>query len=403
MTLPRVTIAAPAVKRVRNDDCWVFQDEVARTDRSPGAGEIVEVVDRQGTFLAYAFYHARSHIALRVVSTSQARPIDGTLVGERLSQAIAKRRHLAHTNAKRLVFSEADGLPGLIVDQYAQYLVVQIRTAGMERLRSVVIDLLRDLVQPAGILERSDREFRDEEGLPPVTQVVAGTVPERILIEEHGLQFWVDPHHGQKTGFYLDQRRTRQRLRELIQPGQRVLDTFSYTGSLAITAAVCGARVVGVEQQESVLALAKENATLNHVEDRVEWIAGNAFYWLEAQAKVGARYDWVLLDPPSLAKTKSEVTKGRQALHHLLVQALALLGPGGSIGVSVCTYHLLGLVEEIVRIAAAQQSARLCVRDQWLQASDHPWILQIPPTRYLTSWIVERDARSGDSPTSTAR
>jgi len=174
---------------------------------------------------------------------------------------------------------------------------------------------------------------------------------------------------------------------------QQVLDAFSYTASFGITAATCGAHVVCVEQHEAFVELAKENAKLNHVEDRIDFVAGDAFYWLTATADRGARFDWVVLDPPALAKSKAEITKARQALHHLLVQGLGLLNRGGLLAASVCTYHLLGLVEEIVRIAAAEHGVPVVVREQWLQAEDHPWVLQIPPTRYLTSWLLERDAR----------
>ena len=393
MSAPTITVSEQAAKRLRNYDCWVFQDELPHPDSSLPPGEIVEVVDRDGAFVAYAFYNPRSHIALRSVSLCAEEPIDRSLIARRLARAIARRRALTGTTARRLVFSEADGLPGLVVDQYAEYLVIQIRSAGMDRLRPILIETLREALQPKGILERSDKEFREEEGLQPFTQLLSGEVPERILIEEEGLRFWVDPHRGLKTGFYLDQRQTRRRLRELVQPAQRVLDTFSYTGSLGIVAASRGAQVVCVEQHEPFLELAKDNAKLNGVSDRIEWVAGDAFYWLPAQATADARVDWVILDPPSLAKTKSQLTQGRQALHHLLVHALALLAPEGRLLLSMCSYHLLGLVEEIVRIAAAKQAMRLCVREQWLQAEDHPWILQIPPTRYLTSWCVARDGR----------
>ena len=395
MAFPQIAVALNAAKRVRNFDCTVFKDELLRPDGSIPPGEVVEVVDPRGAFLAMAFYHPQARVALRIVSTSAGEPVDRPFLGARLRQAISARDRIAGTNAKRLVFSEADGLPGLVLDAYADYLVLQIRSAGMERLRPVLLELIQELRPSAGILERSDKEFRNEEGLEPVSQCAAGTVPDRIQIEEEGLKFWVDPHQGLKTGFYLDQRTTRQRLRALVRSGEQFLDAFSYTGALGIAAASRGAHVVCLEQQEPLLELAKENARLNGVADRVEYVAGDAFYWLAAKAQTETRFDWVSLDPPSLAKAKHEVTKGRQALHHLLVQGLGLLEPGGRLLLSLCTYHLLGLTEEIVRIAAAERSARLAVVDQWNQPADHPWILQIPATHYLTTWLFERGARSG--------
>ncbi len=392
MARPRITITSAAIKRVRNHDGWVFRDEILRADASLPAGELVDVTDHQERFVACAFYNAHSHIPLRIVSLDADEANDPTWLPHRITQAIAQRQRLTHTNAKRLIFSEADRLPGLIVDQYADYLVVQFRSAGMDRLRGIVVESLHALLQPQGMLERSDKEFREEEGLPAITQVLRGDVPQRILIEEGPLRFLVDPYQGLKTGFYLDQRPTRTRLLALVEPNQRVLDAFSYTGSLGIAAARRGARVVCVEQQESFIELAKENARLNGVEDRIEWVAGDAFYWLTAQAESKTNFQWVVLDPPALAKQKSQVVKGRQALHHLVVHALRLLPPDGSLLLSVCTYHLLNATEEIVRIASADVGCRLSVRDQWLQAEDHPWILHVPATRYLTSWHFSTNA-----------
>jgi 23S rRNA (cytosine1962-C5)-methyltransferase len=393
MALPQVIVAPSAAQRIRHFDCWVFRDELTTPRDPPANGEVVELTDRSGTFLAYAFYSARSHVAARVVSLERGEPVDRTLISHRLKTAVSRRAAIDQTNAKRLVFSEADGLPGLIVDQYADVLVLQIRSAGMEPWRAAAVDILRDLLRPKGVLERSDKEFREEEGLPAITQVLAGTVPDRILIDEGGLQFWVDPHRGQKTGFYLDQRDTRRRVRARIQPGTRVADVCAYTGAFGIGAASRGASVVCVEQQEAFLALARDNAALNHVEERMEFVAGDAFYWLEAAGHTHDRFDWVLLDPPALANSKAETPKSRQALHRLLVHALGLLNPNGTLVLSVCTYHLLGLIEEIVRIAAAERGLRLRVQALSLQAADHPWILQMPMTRYLMSWLVQHDGR----------
>jgi len=390
MSVPRVVVAPSAQKRIRNFDCWVFRDELASPRPSAADGDIVELTDGRGSFLAYAFYNGQASIAARVVSLDKSQPVDRALLAHRLESSIAQRASIRHTNAKRLVFSEADGLPGLIVDQYADVLVLQVRTAGLERWKSAIVEILRQLLHPAGILERSDKEFRNEEGLPPTSGLLTGTVPERTLIEEHGLQFWVDPYEGQKTGFYLDQRDTRRRIRQLIEPGMRVADVFAYTGAFGIAAASCGAEVVCVEQQEPFLALAKEHARLNGVGSRMTFVAGDAFYWLDAKAEAGEQFDWVLLDPPSLAKSKAQVQHGRQALHHLVVNALGLLKPTGSLALSVCTYHLLERVEEIIRIAAAQRGVRLIVRGLSLQATDHPWIIQMPMTRYLMTWVVQR-------------
>ena len=391
MAYPQLSVSPSAAKRIQHFDCWVFRDELLMPQPPVTNGGVVELIDRHGTFLAYAFYSTQSHIAARVLSTQREYVMDRALIVDRVKAAMARRASVLNTNAKRLIFSEADGLPGLIVDQYAEYLVLQTRTAGMELWKPTAVEVLEGLLHPMGILERSDKEFRDEEGLPALTQVLTGTVPERILIQEEGLQFFVDPYHGHKTGFYLDQRETRRRIRELIGPRERVADVCAYTGAFGIAAASCGARVVCVEQEEALLGLIKENARMNNVESRVECVAGDAFYWLESKANSKERFDWILLDPPSLAKSKAEIPKGRQALHHLIVNALEALEADGTLALSICTYHLLGLTEEIIRIAAEQRGLRLRVRALSMQAPDHPWILQMPMTRYLMSWLVQRD------------
>ena len=391
MNIPQLVIAPTAAKRVRNYDAWIFRDELQAPGEPVPDGELVELIDREGRFIAYAFYSSTAHVAARAASLDRARPFDRALLAERLSQAIERRRAITGTNAKRLVFSEADALPGLIVDQYAEHLVLQVRTAGMERWKPDVVQQLRRLAHPRGILERSDKEFREEEGLPPLTQVLDGTVPERLEIEEHGLRFLVDPYRGHKTGFYLDQRDTRQLVRGLIRPGERVADVFAYTGAFGIAAASQDARVVCVEREEACVALAKAQAELNHVDARIEWVAGDAFYWLEAKAKSRERFNWVLLDPASLAKSKGDALKGRQALHHLVVNGLRMLEPHGTLVLSLCTYHLLSIAEEVLRIAAGDCGMRLRVRALSMQAADHPWILQMPMTRYLATWIVQRE------------
>ncbi len=391
MPAPEITIAPLAAKRVLNFDCWVFRDELVQ--KPPGSienGSPVELIDSNGTFLAHAFYSTVSHIAARVISRERAVPPSAKLLDERIRRAIKRRETITGTDAKRLISSEADELPGWIVDQYGPFLVLQIRSAGMEAWREALLGILKKQLNPQGILERSDKEFRSDEGLTEITATHLGQVPERIRITENGLTFLVDPHHGHKTGFYLDQRETRRWVFDRIQPGQRVLDVFAYTGAFGIGAAARGANVVSVERQEDLQPFAREQAELNGVSARMQHVTADAFYWLEAKKQSQEKFDWVLLDPPGLAKGKADLHKARQALHHLLVNALPLLNPNGTLVLSICTYHLLGVAEEIIRIAASACKLRVSIRAVTMQAEDHPWILQIPATRYLVTWMVQR-------------
>lgn len=403
MPYPQLRLADTAATRLRHHDAWVFRDELIKPDAALPDGDTVELIDRDGAFVAYAWYSQHSRVAARALTTDARYRIDRAWLAQRLDAAIRRRRAITGTNAKRIVFSEADGLPGLIVDQYADYLVIQSRTAAMDRVKPSMVDLLKERLKPQGILERSDKAFRDEEGLPQSTAVLHGQVPERIEIHEDALRFLVDPHGGHKTGFYLDQRDARRRLRGLVQKDEQVADVFAYTGAFGLVAASAGARAVCVERDEPALELAKENAKLNRLESRMEFVAGDAFYWLEAKERSGERFDWVLLDPPALAKSKTEAPKARHDLHRLVKPALGLLKPEGALALSVCTYHVLDVAEEVLRMSAADQGMRLRMLGTTQQAEDHPWILQMPMTRYLMGWLARRDGSSAASPTSKSR
>ena len=391
MPTPELTVSSAAAKRLANFDCWVFRDELASPPPDLPDGACVRMLDGRGVFLGYGFFSASSHIALRRISREQNEEPSPDLFRQRIRAAVAKRKAFPAEAGRRLVSSEADDFPGLIVDQYGPVLVVQLRIAGLEPWRAALTEILSRELRPAGILERSDKEFRADEGLPERREVLHGSVAERIMIQDNGLRWIVDPYQGHKTGFYLDQRDTRAWVWSRVQPGQKVLDVFAYTGVFGIGAAKQGAQAVLVERQEPLLEIAREQAALNGVSDRIQTVAADAFYWLQAKCEGRERYDWVLLDPPGLSKAKADVPQARQSLHRLLVHALPLLAPEGKLVLSICTYHLLGLTEEIVRIAAAECGIRLRIIGLTLQAPDHPWILQVPATRYLMSWVIARD------------
>lgn len=382
-----VRVAPSAAKRLNNAYAWVFRDEMVRIQGSPESGDLVLLETARGETLGIGWYSATSHITVRLASRT-LRALDEQWLPAMLRAAVDRRAPLTETDAMRLVYAEADGLPGLIVDRYAEYLVIQLRHPGMARWREAIVDSLNALVHPRGMLERSDMESQSHEGLPPVTQVLRGEVPARLQIREGPLRFWVDPHRGHKTGFYLDQRELRAALRAMPASG-RVCDLFAYTGSLGIAAAAGGAAAVTcVEQDEPQLALAREQAALNGVAERVECVAGDVFYWLDFKANSGEPYDGVIVDPPGLAKSKADSGAGRRKLQSLLIGALRIVKPGGWCSVSLCTYHLLPVFEECLRIAGFETQRRLTVIRQCLQGADHPWILQQPETLYLRTLIL---------------
>ena len=305
----KIQVHSKAIKKLRNFYPFLYSDEINRIEGSPKAGDLIEIIAPDGEKMGLGFYNSAAHIRVRVISTRSDEKLDRAFFQSRIRQAIQRRQFLPMKSSRRLIHAEADLLPGLVVDQYNEYLVVQIRSAGMEKFRDLIVSLLRELLTPEGILERSDMESRTEEGLAPRKELLWGIVPDRIKIDQQGLSFWVDPYHGRKTGFYLDQWQTQRQLVEWIRPGEQILEAFQYTGRLGIAAAKAGARVLGIEREEDFVNMGKENAKLNSVQDKVEFATGDAFYLLEAKANQHQTFDWVIIDPPSLAKTRGETQK----------------------------------------------------------------------------------------------
>ncbi len=377
-------------KKVRHFYPSVYREEVSEVAPSVNDGDLVAVLDAKGKWLAWGTYSAKSHIAVRILSTTDER-IDTDFFVRRLQQAMALRQSLASvTNAYRVVYSEADFLPGLVVDKYADTVVVQVRTKGMERLRPFWFDALLAVLQPQSVYERSDMEGRREEGLVPVKGALYGEVPERIEITEHGLRFFVDVRQGLKTGFFLDQRENRKRMQEMVQPGERFLDLFAYTGAFSLYAAAKGAECVAVEQQPHFIALGQDQARLNGLQ--VLFRCGNVFEELPKLVQEKQTFDVAVIDPPAVAKRENQLPSLRKAIYRVVRDTLPLLRPGGRMLVCACVYPMdWSDLWESVRFAASDLQVPLRVLAQWTQGSDHPIRLHIPETQYLRCLLLQRD------------
>ncbi len=337
------------------------------------------MVDSQGNWLGIGTYNPSSRFPVRML-TLEHEPIDTAFFIRRLERALRGRALLvADTNAFRVLFSESDGVPGLIVDQFADYLVVQVRTLGMERLKSFWLPALIEYLQPKGILERSEMESRKEEGLSPFIGVLYGEVPDIIPIHESGLEFLVPTRTGLKTGFYLDQRGNRRQLARLVRPGERVLDLFCYTGAFALYSARVGAYAHGVDILPEAIQLAHHHAERNQL--NAEWTIANVFEWLPHASQ---QYDWIIIDPPAIAKKQGQKESLRWALWKLVYHALPLLPEGGRLVVCSCAYQMdLSAMVEIVRLAGTDRQRPLYLEDVSFQAPDHPFLLQFPESLYL--------------------
>ena len=385
-----VKLKAGKSRKVQKFYPLVYRDEVAEVSPSVEDGDLATLLDEQGKFLAWGTFSAKSHVAFRIL-TLQDEPVDRDFFANRLQKAFEQRKHLREiTNAVRLVHAEADFLPGLIVDRYDEFAVIQVRTKGMERLRDLWFEPLLGLLKPRGVYERSDMEGRKEEGLTPFKGLLYGTVPERIEIVEHGLRFLVDVERGLKTGFYLDQRDNRKLVSELVQPGEQFLDLFAYTGAFSVYAATKGAECTAIEQHKHLVELGLEQAKLNKVE--VNFRCGNVFEELPKLGSEGQRFDFIVIDPPAIAKSEKQIASLRRAIHRVVSDSLRVLKPGGQMLVCTCVYHMdWSDLIETVRFAASDLNVPLRILAQTTQAPDHPIRLHIPESQYLRCLLLQRD------------
>ncbi len=378
-------------KKIKNFYLWVFKDEVENFEKIKNEpAQIVNLKSSTGEFLGKAFFNPKSHIVARVLTRNDEK-IDTKFFRKKIADAINRRKKLKiKSNAIRLIHAEADEIPGLIVDKFNNYLVLQSRIAGIENFKHEITSILSELVKVAGIYERSDMESRREEGLEINSGELYGHVPRYVEIEENGLKFLVDLHYGQKTGFYLDQRDNRKKVKDLVQKGNRVLDLFCYSGAFSIYCASAGASVIGVDSDRSATDLARENAKINNLKDKTTFLTADAFETVESMANSGEKFDIIIIDPPAMTKTKKGAEGVKWAFHKLILNSLKMLQPGGKLVVSSCAYHIsLDILQEAIRFASSDTGRKLRVIDVTFQPDDHPWILQIPETLYLKTIYLE--------------
>jgi len=371
---------------------WIFSGAVEKA--SGKAGETLEVRDSRGKVVARAAYSPKSQIRARVWTFDVAEQIDAAFFRNRVQTALALREGLPaakHTNALRLINGESDGLPGLVVDRYADVLVAQFLAAGVERWRDVILDSLTELSGCAAIFERSDAEVRRLEGLEARVGFARGNRnATRCPIVEYGLNYRVDVEQGQKTGFFLDQRENRQRVRALAG-GREVLDGFSYTGGFAINALAGGAkRITAVESSAPALEVAKENLAANPLDaSKVQFVQADVFSQLRTLRDQNAKFDLIILDPPKFAPTAAQVKKAARAYKDINLWALKLLAPGGLLATFSCSGAVPpDLFQSIVAGAALDAGGDAKIIERFGAAADHPVALEFPEGEYLKGLLV---------------
>ena len=379
-------------KSLKRRHPWIFSGAVEKAGGKPG--ETLEVRDASGQPLALAAYSPKSQIRARVWTFDPAEAVDPVFFQRKIRKALEARDQLPaskHTNAMRLVHGESDGLPGLVVDRYADVLVAQFLAAGVEHWRDAILDALVELTGCTAVYERSDAEVRSLEGLQSRAGFCRGNrAAARCPIVEYGLNFRVDVEQGQKTGFFLDQRENRQRVRALAA-GREVLDGFCYTGGFAIAALAGGAkRVMAVESSSVALDVAKENLAANPLDaSRIEFLKADVFSYLRALRDGGARYDLIVLDPPKFAPTAAQARNAARAYKDINLLALKLLAPGGLLATFSCSGGVPAeLFQSIVAGAALDAGVEAKIIERFSAAADHPVALEFPEGEYLKGLLV---------------
>jgi 23S rRNA (cytosine1962-C5)-methyltransferase len=380
MNQPQVTITRRGAERAREGHLWIYRSDVRDAVGAEG-GSVVRVRDERGRAVGQAFYSASSEIALRMLA-ARDEMIDREWWRARLRAAASRRAGLEReSEAFRLVYSEGDLLPSLIVDRYADVLVLQTLSQGAEALKETFTELLVEEFAPRSIIERNDVRVRALEGLPSRSGVLYGEQPGELEVKQHGVRFIVAPLGGQKTGAFLDQRENHSAAR--LYARGRALDCFTFNGGFALSIAGVCESVVGLDVSAEAVAAARRNAELNGVEN-VEFREANVFDALHEMESAGERFDIIVLDPPAFAKNRASVRAAARGYKEINLRALKMLEVGGHLITCTCSYHMTEpLFLEVLLEAASDARRRLQIVERRTQASDHPILLGVPETFYL--------------------
>ena len=394
--IPRLVLKAGRDKSIRRRHPWVFSGAVERVEGAPDRGATLAIHAADGRAIALAAWSPASQIRARIWTFDADASIDADFLRAAIGRALDFRKRLPvarHANAYRLIHGESDGLPGLVVDRYADVLVAQFLAAGVERWRDTILDALAEATGCEAIYERSDAEVRTLEGLLPRAGLARGDRrAARCAIVEHGVNFRVDFEHGQKTGFFLDQRDNRQRIREMAG-GRTVLDAFCYSGGFAIAALAGGARrVTAIDSSGAALDVARENLAANDLESApIELHEADVFAHLRALRDERAQFDLVVLDPPKFAPTAAQARNAARAYKDINLLALKLLAPGGCLATFSCSGGVpMDLFQSIVAGAAVDARVDARIIERFGAAADHPVALNFPEGDYLKGLLVLR-------------
>ncbi len=376
-------------RRILRGHPWIFSNELEDVSAGLEPGELVDVIDHSGRFIGRGYINPHTLIAVRLLTRKQEK-IDAEFLGRKIAAAHSFRATLGFGDSFRAVFGEGDGLPGLVVDKYADTLVVQSSTAGMDRMMNAVITALQGEFSPRAIVLRNDTASRGLEGLAQEKRVVHGTVTGPATIEESGIKYNVDVLEGQKTGFFFDQRENRQALKDIVK-GRRTLDCFCYIGAWSLNAARFGAsEVTGIDSSQRAVDLAAANAALNSLSAR--FVAADIFEELRTFEKQRDRFGCIILDPPAFVKSRSKVREALKGYKEINLRAMKLLESGGVLVTCSCSHHVDQELFKEMLIGAAYSAGRQArLIEMRFQARDHPVLLAARETQYLKCAILMID------------
>ena len=374
---------------------WIYDNEIESISGNFENGDMVEVVDFDGYFLGHGFINTRSKITVRVMSRKRDAVIDDDFIEMRVRNAWEYRKTTVDTGSCRLIFGEADFLPGIVVDKFSDVLVVESLALGIDRWKPVILEKLKkvlaeDGIAIRGVYERSDAKVRLQEGMERFKGFSGEPFDTKVQIEENGVKYLVDVQDGQKTGFFLDQKYNRLAVQRLCR-GAKVLDCFTHTGSFALNAGIAGAAsVLGVDASELGVAQARENAELNGLSDRVQFLCADVFDLLPELERQGEKFDVVILDPPAFTKSRASVKNAVKGYREINMRGLKLVKDGGYLATCSCSHFMdPELFTKTIREAAASSHKRLRQVEYRTQAADHPILWAADSSYYLKFYIFQ--------------
>ena len=390
-----VTLKKGEGRALKAGSAWVYDNEIDSIMGSFENGDIVTVHDFDGYFLGYGFINTKSKITVRILSRKKDTVIDDAFLEERVQAAWDYRKQVIDTGSCRLIFGEADFLPGIVVDKFADVLVVESLALGIDKLKLQILDavkrvLAKDGITVRGIYERSDAKVREQEGMERYKGFIGEPFNTRVEIVENGVKYIVDVEDGQKTGFFLDQKKNRAAMHSVCK-GKRVLDCFTHTGSFALNAGIAGAtEVIGVDASELGVEQARENARLNGLEDKVSFVCADVFDFLPALEEKGEKFDVVILDPPAFTKSRNSIKNAVKGYREINVRGMKLVKDGGFLATCSCSHFMdPELFHKTIMEAARGAHKRLRQVEFRTQAPDHPILWAADSSYYLKFYIFQ--------------